>query len=59
MTALGVTGVSALSRGLRLCASQPAWRGYAHRAALTMTVVALALGPYLCAELPPCPHPWW
>ncbi len=57
--ALGMTGVSALSRGLRLCSSQPTWRVYAHRAALTTTVLLLALGPYLSAELPICPHPWW
>jgi Zn-dependent protease with chaperone function len=57
--ALGIAGVSALARGLRLCATEPAWRVSAERLALAVTVLALAAGPYLSAALPFCPHNWW
>jgi Zn-dependent protease with chaperone function len=57
--ALGAAGPSALARGLRLCAAEPAWRTRTDRLTLAVTILALAAGPYLSAALPPCPHPWW
>jgi hypothetical protein len=57
--ALGAAGPSALTRGLRLCATRPTWRTRTDQLALMLTVLALAAGPYLWAALPPCPHPWW
>jgi hypothetical protein len=56
--ALGAAGPSALTRGLRLCRTEPPWRMWAHRAALTVTVLALAAGPYLYSTSPLCAHPW-
>jgi Zn-dependent protease with chaperone function len=56
--ALGAAGPSALTRGLRLCANDPAWRVGTERLVLAVTVLALAAGPPLWAVLPFCPHTW-
>jgi Zn-dependent protease with chaperone function len=56
---LAASGPQALARATRLCTSQPRWRRRRGWLAMTLTVAALATGPYLAAVAPWCPHPFW
>jgi Zn-dependent protease with chaperone function len=57
--AVGATGPQVLARARRLCSEEPAWRRHGGRLAIAVTVTGLAIGPYLAAVLPFCPHPLW
>lgn len=58
--AVGAAGGAVLARAARLCRPRPARRlRYGRMLASTVTVAALAAGPYLAAVLPVCPHPLW